>query len=75
MKKRYRVHGCFQRYDEQEGEIVTAPCDYFPHEKIEPEFWGVFEVKEDGVEAWIADFRDRDDAEMFALDKGQEEVK
>jgi hypothetical protein len=39
----------------------------------EAEFWGVYEVQEDGTEEWIADFLDWDDAQLFALEKNKEE--
>jgi hypothetical protein len=35
----------------------------------EAHFFGAYKVKEDGTESWLADFKDRIDAEMFALEK------
>jgi len=75
MLKEYRVHGCIQRYDESECEIIVAPVEYYPDEKTEPEFFGVFEVQNDGTEKRIASFLERDDAEMFAIEKAKEEVE
>jgi hypothetical protein len=72
-KKEYRVHGCTQRYDETEGEIIVAPVDFYLDEEIEPEFWVVYEVGDDGVENWVARFRCPDDAEMFALEKQKQD--
>jgi len=38
----------------------------------EAEFWGVYETQEDGTEKWVADFRERYDAEIFAIEKSKE---
>jgi len=65
MRKEYRVHGCVDHVDHIEGLV----------EDERAKFWGCYEVQEDGTEEWIAYFLERDDAEMFALEKGKEEVK
>jgi hypothetical protein len=72
--KEYRVHGSIQRYCEVEEKIIIVPVEYYSNEKIDPEFFGVYEVQEDGTEKWIAAFREQDEAEMF-LEKLKGEIK
>jgi len=71
-RKEYRVHGCKEEYDKVEhGRMYTHI------ERVDnsiAEFWGVYEVQDDGTEEWIADFRDQANAEMFALEKEKEEL-
>ena len=63
MRKEYRVHGCIDLGDYIEGLV----------EDERAEFWGVYEVQEDGTEEWIADFLEHNDAQMFAVEKSKGE--
>jgi hypothetical protein len=73
MRKEYRVHGCKEElYNFENGKLYTRI------ERVDnssAEFWGVYEVQDDGTEDWIADFREYREAAMFALENGKEEVK
>ena len=68
---KYDVRGCkdtlFHKM-EIRGVIVAVINTGFD----EAEYFGVYEVHEDGTEHWIADFLRYDDAQMFALAKGKE---
>ena len=63
-KARYRVHGCIDHGDGIEGLV----------ENDRAEFWGVYKVLADDTDEWVADFKGHDDAQMFALAKGKEDV-
>ena len=73
MKKGFWVHGCKEILDKIEnGRMYThvQKCA-----DSDAEFWGVYQVMGDGTEEWIADFREWDDANLFALEKEKEETK
>jgi len=65
--KNYSVHGCKETLDKIEDGKIWTHVERV--DNSEAEFWAVYEVKRNGMEDWIADFRDFDDAEMFALEK------
>ena len=75
----YVVRGCVETtsYGKQKGTItIETVIENVPDDKAE--FFGVYEAQEeDGAitESWLADFREWDDAQMFALEKEKEEIK
>jgi hypothetical protein len=47
------------------------PCGFISIVDYDDEahFFGVYEIQDDDTESWIADFKDRMDAELFVLEK------
>jgi hypothetical protein len=65
---KYNIRRCIEEFvldknGKPSGFISIVDYDEEAH------FFGVYEVQDDGAESWIADFKDRIDAEMFALEK------
>jgi hypothetical protein len=73
-RKKYKVCGCIENLDKIEGGKIYTHVERVDYD-VDPEFWSVYEVQENGLEDWLADFRDPDDAQMFALEKEKEETK
>jgi hypothetical protein len=76
MATDYMVRGCVEttNYEKRKGKITIETVV----ENVQPdeaEFFGVYEVLSDGTDEWVAEFRNWDDAQMFALEKEKEEVK
>jgi hypothetical protein len=70
------VRGCVEttNYQKRNGKItIETVIENVPND--EADFFGVYEVQLDRTDEWVADFRDWDDAQMFALEKDKEEVK
>jgi len=72
MRKEYKVHGCKEELDKVEHGKMYSHVERV--DDFLAEFWGCYEVQEDGTEKWIADFLEHDDAEMFALEKSKAEI-
>ena len=76
--KKYKVYGCIEKVDKIEDGSHGERRMYTHIERVsekKAEFWGVYEVQENGLEDWLADFRNPDDAQMFVLEKEKEEAK
>lgn len=70
----YVVRGCKDTlFHKMEVRGVIVATLNVPND--EAEFFGVYEIRRDRTEIWIADFLRYDDAVMFALEKGREEEK
>jgi len=72
-RKKCVVYGCKEELDKvEEGRYYThvERCDNY-----KAEFFGVYEVQDDGTEEWLGDFRTHGDASLFALEKEKEEIK
>ena len=70
MRKRYNAYGCKAELDQKTTYMLVTKTNV-----QDADFFGVYEVQEDGTENWIADFLTWDDAQMFALEKEKEEIK
>jgi hypothetical protein len=76
MTKKYRIRGCVEAtdYKKQRNKItIETVIETVPND--EAGFFGVYEVQPDGTDEWLADFRNWDDAQMFALEKEKEETE
>jgi hypothetical protein len=74
--KDYMVRGCVEatNYEMRKSKITIETVI----ENVlddEADFFGVYKIKLDGADEWIADFKSWDDAQMFALEKEKEEGK
>jgi hypothetical protein len=65
---KYNIRRCVEKFELDKS---SKPCGFISIVDYDDEayFFGVYEVQEDGTENWIADFKDRIDAEMFVLEK------
>ena len=71
--KKCAVYGCKEELDKVEKSNMYTHVERCDKDKAE--FFGAYEVQDDGTEEWIADFRTYDDAVLFALEKEKEEIK
>jgi len=71
--KNYCVRGCKDVFDKIEDGKIWSHIAIV--DNSEAEFWRVCEMKKGVTENWVADFRDFNDAEMFALEKEKEEKR
>ena len=73
---KHTVRGCVETtsFGKSKGRItIDTVIESVPDDKAD--FFGVYQIGDDGLESWIADFMRWDDAQMFALEKGKEETK
>jgi hypothetical protein len=62
-----KVRGYKEEIDKIENRKIWTHIESC--EDKEADFWGVYAVQDDGTEEWLADFRTREDAELFADEK------
>jgi hypothetical protein len=65
---KYNIRRCIEEFELDENGKPRGFISIVDYDD-EARFFGVYEVQDDGTESWIADFKDRMDAELFTLEK------